>query len=144
MEHISLCRILLSCRARYGVQLEKGPFEKRTADFLWMMIFGAITLLVSVCFCKSFILMLVYSTRKSWSIYLTLFTLLSGIICYTTTLVSFLRNIYGFHASLCLEQRVSKCTNKHIWPGQPEGILFNLFRHQFFFFFFFFTHQHMV
>ncbi|XP_020097075.1 derlin-1 [Ananas comosus] len=31
--------------ARYGVQLEKGPFEKRTADFLWMMIFGAITLL---------------------------------------------------------------------------------------------------
>lgn len=31
--------------ARYGVQLEKGPFEKRTADFLWMMIFGALTLL---------------------------------------------------------------------------------------------------
>ncbi|WOL19665.1 derlin-1 [Canna indica] len=32
--------------ARYGVQLEKGPFDKRTADFLWMMIFGAFTLLV--------------------------------------------------------------------------------------------------
>lgn len=32
--------------ARYGVQLEKGVFEKRTADFLWMMIFGAISLLV--------------------------------------------------------------------------------------------------
>ncbi|CAL4902601.1 unnamed protein product [Urochloa decumbens] len=32
--------------ARYGVQLEKGAFEKRTADFLWMMIFGAISLLV--------------------------------------------------------------------------------------------------
>ncbi|KAK6944893.1 Derlin, partial [Dillenia turbinata] len=32
--------------ARYGVQLEKGPFERRTADFLWMMIFGALTLLV--------------------------------------------------------------------------------------------------
>uniref|UniRef100_A0A7N0VFB3 Derlin n=1 Tax=Kalanchoe fedtschenkoi TaxID=63787 RepID=A0A7N0VFB3_KALFE len=31
---------------RYGVQLEKGPFERRTADFLWMMIFGALTLLV--------------------------------------------------------------------------------------------------
>jgi Derlin-2/3 len=31
--------------ARYGVQLEKGAFEKRTADFLWMMIFGAISLL---------------------------------------------------------------------------------------------------
>jgi Derlin-2/3 len=29
------------------VQLEKGTFEKRTADFLWMMIFGAISLLVS-------------------------------------------------------------------------------------------------
>lgn len=32
--------------ARYGVQLEKGPFDRRTADFLWMMIFGAFTLLV--------------------------------------------------------------------------------------------------
>lgn len=32
--------------ARYGVQLEKGPFDRRTADFLWMMIFGSITLLV--------------------------------------------------------------------------------------------------
>ncbi|EMS65096.1 hypothetical protein TRIUR3_27036 [Triticum urartu] len=32
--------------ARYGVQLEKGSFEKRAADFLWMMIFGAISLLV--------------------------------------------------------------------------------------------------
>ncbi|KAK8698493.1 hypothetical protein V6N13_114605 [Hibiscus sabdariffa] len=32
--------------ARYGVQLEKGPFERRTADFLWMMLFGALSLLV--------------------------------------------------------------------------------------------------
>ncbi|KAI4350775.1 hypothetical protein L6164_005192 [Bauhinia variegata] len=32
--------------ARYGVQIEKGPFDRRTADFLWMMIFGALTLLV--------------------------------------------------------------------------------------------------
>nr|XP_016455956.1 PREDICTED: derlin-1-like [Nicotiana tabacum] len=32
--------------ARYGVQLENGPFQRRTADFLWMMIFGAFTLLV--------------------------------------------------------------------------------------------------
>ncbi|KAK4796730.1 hypothetical protein SAY86_029056 [Trapa natans] len=31
--------------ARYGVQLEQGPFERRTADFLWMMIFGALSLL---------------------------------------------------------------------------------------------------
>uniref|UniRef100_A0A1D1XUC2 Derlin n=1 Tax=Anthurium amnicola TaxID=1678845 RepID=A0A1D1XUC2_9ARAE len=31
--------------ARYGVQLEKGPFDRRTADFLWMMMFGAISLL---------------------------------------------------------------------------------------------------
>ncbi|XP_022750146.1 derlin-1-like [Durio zibethinus] len=31
--------------ARYGAQLEKGPFERRTADFLWMMIFGALSLL---------------------------------------------------------------------------------------------------
>ncbi|GMP59607.1 hypothetical protein CsSME_00022828 [Camellia sinensis var. sinensis] len=31
--------------ARYGVQLENGPFQRRTADFLWMMIFGAFTLL---------------------------------------------------------------------------------------------------
>uniref|UniRef100_A0A5B6YV94 Derlin n=1 Tax=Davidia involucrata TaxID=16924 RepID=A0A5B6YV94_DAVIN len=32
--------------ARYGVQLESGPFQRRTADFLWMMIFGAASLLV--------------------------------------------------------------------------------------------------
>ncbi|KAF1872592.1 hypothetical protein Lal_00016428 [Lupinus albus] len=32
--------------ARYGVQLEKGPFDTRTADFLWMMTFGAFVLLV--------------------------------------------------------------------------------------------------
>ncbi|KAK2989596.1 hypothetical protein RJ640_027370 [Escallonia rubra] len=31
--------------ARYGVQLESGPFQKRTADFLWMIIFGSLTLL---------------------------------------------------------------------------------------------------
>lgn len=55
---INICRKRLSLpsvtfslkwlyRARYGVQLEKGPFERRTADFLWMMIFGSLTLLVS-------------------------------------------------------------------------------------------------
>lgn len=32
--------------ARYGVQLESGSFQRRTADFLWMMLFGALTLLV--------------------------------------------------------------------------------------------------
>jgi len=42
--------LILAYRARYGVQLEKGAFEKRTADFLWMLIFGAISLLVSGCF----------------------------------------------------------------------------------------------
>ncbi|KAL3642909.1 ER-associated protein degradation protein [Castilleja foliolosa] len=31
--------------ARYGVQLENGPFQRRTADFLWMMLFGALSLL---------------------------------------------------------------------------------------------------
>ncbi|XP_073289754.1 derlin-1 [Primulina huaijiensis] len=31
--------------ARYGVQLESGPFQRRTADFLWMMLFGAFSIL---------------------------------------------------------------------------------------------------
>ncbi|XP_044463662.1 derlin-1-like [Mangifera indica] len=31
---------------RYGVSLERGPFDRRTADFLWMMIFGGLSLLV--------------------------------------------------------------------------------------------------
>ncbi|XP_074280899.1 derlin-1 [Silene latifolia] len=31
--------------ARYGVQLEQGPFQRRTADFLWMLIFGTLTML---------------------------------------------------------------------------------------------------
>ncbi|KAL9224092.1 hypothetical protein vseg_000161 [Gypsophila vaccaria] len=36
--------------ARYGVQLEQGPFDRRTADFLWMMIFGTVTLLALTIF----------------------------------------------------------------------------------------------
>ncbi|TQD98554.1 hypothetical protein C1H46_015802 [Malus baccata] len=31
--------------ARYGVALERGPFDKRTADFMWMLMFGALSLL---------------------------------------------------------------------------------------------------
>ncbi|KAA8539769.1 hypothetical protein F0562_026461 [Nyssa sinensis] len=31
---------------RYGVSLERGPFDRRTADYLWMFIFGALSLLV--------------------------------------------------------------------------------------------------
>ncbi|KAK6132230.1 hypothetical protein DH2020_034050 [Rehmannia glutinosa] len=30
----------------YGTQLERGPFDKRTADLLWMYIFGAMPILV--------------------------------------------------------------------------------------------------
>ncbi|KAK0596735.1 hypothetical protein LWI29_018529 [Acer saccharum] len=32
--------------ANYGVSLERGPFDKRTTDFVWMLIFGAFSLLV--------------------------------------------------------------------------------------------------
>ncbi|KAK1576360.1 hypothetical protein Q3G72_013239 [Acer saccharum] len=32
--------------ANYGVSLERGPFDKRTADFVWMLIFGVFSLLV--------------------------------------------------------------------------------------------------
>ncbi|KAM5557022.1 derlin-1.1-like [Rosa sericea] len=32
--------------AKYGVSLERGPFDKRTADYVWMLIFGAMSLLV--------------------------------------------------------------------------------------------------
>lgn len=32
--------------AKYGVSLERGPFDKRTADYLWMLMFGALSLLV--------------------------------------------------------------------------------------------------
>lgn len=35
-------------RARYGVQLEKSTFERRTADFLWMMIFSSY-IIAGVC-----------------------------------------------------------------------------------------------
>ncbi|XVE56430.1 hypothetical protein DITRI_Ditri04bG0008400 [Diplodiscus trichospermus] len=31
---------------RYGVLLERGPFDKRTAEYVWMLIFGALSLLV--------------------------------------------------------------------------------------------------
>ncbi|KAG6644221.1 derlin-1.1-like isoform X3 [Carya illinoinensis] len=36
---------LLIIIAKYGVALERGPFDKRTADFVWMLIFGALSLL---------------------------------------------------------------------------------------------------
>ncbi|XP_052879382.1 derlin-1.1-like [Gossypium arboreum] len=32
--------------ARYGVLLERVPFDKRTADYVWMLMFGALSLLV--------------------------------------------------------------------------------------------------
>ncbi|KDP22457.1 hypothetical protein JCGZ_26288 [Jatropha curcas] len=32
--------------AKYGVSLERGPFDKRSADFVWMFLFGALSLLV--------------------------------------------------------------------------------------------------
>lgn len=35
-------------RAKYGVSLERGPFDKRTADYVWMLFFGALSLLVSL------------------------------------------------------------------------------------------------
>lgn len=38
--------VIVLVRARHGVQLERGPFDKRTADYLWMYIFGAFSLLV--------------------------------------------------------------------------------------------------
>ena len=37
-------------RARYGVALERGPFDKRTADYVWMLLFGALSLLVCFVF----------------------------------------------------------------------------------------------
>ncbi|ERN15185.1 derlin-1.2 isoform X1 [Amborella trichopoda] len=54
--------------ARYGVQLERGPFDRRTADFLWMMLFGSFSLLIlslipplnSLCLGISSVFMLVY------------------------------------------------------------------------------------
>lgn len=57
--------------ARYGVQLERGPFDKRTADFLWMMIFGVLTLLVLSAipaFSSSFLgISLVFMMLYVWS-----------------------------------------------------------------------------
>lgn len=54
--------------AKYGVMLERGPFDKRTADYLWMLIFGALSLLVlaaipslwSPCMGASLVFMMVY------------------------------------------------------------------------------------
>ncbi|KAG1346633.1 putative Glucan endo-1,3-beta-glucosidase 13 [Cocos nucifera] len=78
--------------ARYGVQLERGPFDKRPADFLWMMMFGAFSLLVSF-------------------------------VCHPSFIFPFLRDFTGLYASICLEQRVSRCPDQHIWPCYAKGIL---------------------
>ncbi|KAL4589569.1 hypothetical protein LXL04_002477 [Taraxacum kok-saghyz] len=56
---------------RYGVQLENGPFNRRTADFLWMMIFGssALLLLAAIPFFESYFLgvSLVFMLLYVWS-----------------------------------------------------------------------------
>ncbi|CAJ1958627.1 unnamed protein product [Sphenostylis stenocarpa] len=44
--NISLDYGLVFKRFQYGVSLERGPFDKRTADYVWMFIFGALSLLV--------------------------------------------------------------------------------------------------
>ncbi|KAL8209037.1 hypothetical protein R6Q57_008449, partial [Mikania cordata] len=58
-------------RARYGVQLESEPFNRRSADFLWMVIFGALTLLVlsALPFFESYFLgvSLVFMLLYVWS-----------------------------------------------------------------------------
>lgn len=54
--------------AKYGVSLERGPFDKRTADYVWMLFFGALSLLVmaAVPYCwtpfmgSSLVFMIVY------------------------------------------------------------------------------------
>lgn len=55
-------------RLRYGVQLEKGVFDRRTADFLWMMIFGAFSLLVSEIIYLSFHLTIIYVIFFHWGV----------------------------------------------------------------------------
>ncbi|KAK3033249.1 hypothetical protein RJ639_033129, partial [Escallonia herrerae] len=53
---------------RNGVSLERGPFDKRTADYVWMFLFGALSLLVmalvpflwSPCMGASLVFMIVY------------------------------------------------------------------------------------
>ncbi|KAK3026439.1 hypothetical protein RJ639_041451 [Escallonia herrerae] len=55
-------------RLRNGVSLERGPFDKRTADYVWMFLFGALSLLVmalvpflwSPCMGASLVFMIVY------------------------------------------------------------------------------------
>ncbi|PIA42906.1 hypothetical protein AQUCO_02000388v1 [Aquilegia coerulea] len=55
--------------ARYSVQLEKGPFDRRPADFLWMMIFGAFSLLIfSALFWSPFLgISMVFMLLYVWS-----------------------------------------------------------------------------
>lgn len=46
---VTICvKLLISWkyRLRYGVSLERGPFDKRTADYVWMFFSGALALLV--------------------------------------------------------------------------------------------------
>ncbi|XP_076921833.1 derlin-1-like [Bidens hawaiensis] len=63
--------IRLLMLARYGVQLENGPFNRRTADFLWMMIFGSLTLMVlsALPFVESYFMgvSLVFMLLYMWS-----------------------------------------------------------------------------
>lgn len=107
------------------MQLEKGAFEKRTADFLWMMIFGAISLLVSAslyCIFSSLIRPQKFNSLDSHTTYKS-FLLGSGIVSYSLPGYLFLGSTHGQHASLCLEQRISEFSDQHVWPCPTEGKL---------------------
>nr|BAA01631.1 unnamed protein product [Oryza sativa Japonica Group]prf//1908434B chilling tolerance-related protein:ISOTYPE=pBC442 [Oryza sativa] len=79
---------------RYGVQLEKGAFEKRTADFLWMndiwWPYHCLGIVSSLPFLDIYFL---------------------GSIPMVST------------ASLCLEQRISEFSDQHVWPCPTEVLL---------------------
>ncbi|KAF8412441.1 hypothetical protein HHK36_000405 [Tetracentron sinense] len=100
--------------ARYGVLLEKGPYDKRTADFVWMLIFGALSILERDLDPPS------DELHLGASLHMCAMSICNS--CHSLLLASLHGGFLGFHDCLCLELRVPECTNQHIRCCDLEGI----------------------
>ncbi|XWS47697.1 hypothetical protein CRYUN_Cryun13aG0006300 [Craigia yunnanensis] len=142
--------------ARYGVLLERGPFDKRTADYVWMLIFGALSLLVMAAIpflwtpfmAGSLVFMIVYVWSREFpnaqiSIYgvVTLKGLLSS---YSYSHWTYPRSTYclfKFEASSCSSGVISRILSTlgiasfgfDIWSSLMEDIIGMVAGHLYYF-----------
>ncbi|XP_028058680.1 derlin-1 isoform X4 [Camellia sinensis] len=112
--------------ARYGVQLENGPFQRRTADFLWMMIFGAFTLLAFYLPWAMLALDVIFGSK----LLPDLLGIVAGHLYYFLTVLhplaggkNILKTPMWVH-KLVARWGIGAPTNSHAQPDRTQGVTF--------------------